>query len=195
MGRFGIYLVPSVIDFAVNLRIDGSATTEMLRDRETNCREKVCGEAQRGGVGAAQHADPCGQAPSPATDQSPHPVEGGLFGRRRRMERQPDRNSPRYQRRHGRADPPATGGRRLRGRAGPQAFPSLGQNAHFRRSRGGGVVAWIEGGSQKPPTPSAFIRGGRSPGVPTPASGSGHERRRRPRSSDADPCASEARHR
>jgi hypothetical protein len=46
-------LVPSVIDFAVNLRIDGSATTEMLRDRETNCREKVCGEAQRGRAGGS----------------------------------------------------------------------------------------------------------------------------------------------
>jgi hypothetical protein len=36
-------LVPSVIDFAANLRIDVSATTEMLRDYETNCREEVCG--------------------------------------------------------------------------------------------------------------------------------------------------------
>jgi hypothetical protein len=48
----------------------------VLRGRETNCREKVCGEAQRGRAGAAQYADPCGQAPRPATDQSPHPVEG-----------------------------------------------------------------------------------------------------------------------
>jgi hypothetical protein len=38
-------LVPPVIDFAVNLRIDSSVTTEILRDRETNCCEKVCGEA------------------------------------------------------------------------------------------------------------------------------------------------------
>jgi hypothetical protein len=67
--------------------------------------------AQRGGAGAAEHADPWGQAPSPAADQSPHPVEGGQFGRWRRMERQPDRNSPRYQRRHGRADPPTAGSR------------------------------------------------------------------------------------
>jgi hypothetical protein len=40
-----IGLVPPVIDFAVNLRIDSSVTTEILRDRETNCCEKVCGEA------------------------------------------------------------------------------------------------------------------------------------------------------
>jgi uncharacterized protein len=40
-----IHLVPPVIDFAVNLRIDSSVTTEILRDRETNCCEKVCGEA------------------------------------------------------------------------------------------------------------------------------------------------------
>jgi hypothetical protein len=39
--------VPSVIDFTDNLRIDGSAMTEMHRDRETDCREEVCGEAQR----------------------------------------------------------------------------------------------------------------------------------------------------
>src|ERR1700733_9712301 len=59
------------------------------------------------------------------------------------------------------------------------------------RSCGGRrVVAWIEGLVAKPPTASAFIRRGRSPGVPTPASGSGHERRHWPRSSDADPCAS-----
>jgi transposase len=72
-------LVPPVIDFAADLRIDSSATTEMLPDRETNCREKVCGEAQRRGAGAAQHADPCGQAPGPAIDPSPHSVEGGQF--------------------------------------------------------------------------------------------------------------------
>ena len=36
-------LVRSVLDLAVNLRIDGSATTEMHRDRETECREEVCG--------------------------------------------------------------------------------------------------------------------------------------------------------
>jgi hypothetical protein len=40
-------LVPPVLDLAVNLRIDGSATTEMHRDRETKCREEVRGEAQR----------------------------------------------------------------------------------------------------------------------------------------------------
>jgi hypothetical protein len=45
--------VPSVIDFTDNLRIDGSAMTEMHRDRETDCREEVRGEAQRGGAGTA----------------------------------------------------------------------------------------------------------------------------------------------
>jgi hypothetical protein len=40
-------LVPPVLDLAVNLRIDGSATTEMHRDRETECREEVHREAQR----------------------------------------------------------------------------------------------------------------------------------------------------
>jgi hypothetical protein len=40
-------LVPPVLDLAVNLRIDGSATTEIHRDRETKCREEVRGEAQR----------------------------------------------------------------------------------------------------------------------------------------------------
>jgi hypothetical protein len=46
-------LVPSVIDFTDNLRIDGSAMTEMHRDRETDCREEVRGEAERGGAGTA----------------------------------------------------------------------------------------------------------------------------------------------
>ena len=36
-----------VIDSAVDFQIDGSAMTEMHRDRETDCREEVCGEAQR----------------------------------------------------------------------------------------------------------------------------------------------------
>jgi hypothetical protein len=40
-------LVPPVIDSAVDFRIDGSAMTEMHRDRETDCREEVCGEPQR----------------------------------------------------------------------------------------------------------------------------------------------------
>ena len=43
-------LLPPVLDLAVNLRIDGSATTEMHRDRETKCREEVRGEAQRCGA-------------------------------------------------------------------------------------------------------------------------------------------------
>jgi hypothetical protein len=40
-------LVPCVIDFVVDLRIDCSAMTEMSRDRETCCRKEVCREAQR----------------------------------------------------------------------------------------------------------------------------------------------------
>ena len=41
--------IPStpLIDSAVDFQIDGSAMTEMHRDRETDCREEVCGEAQR----------------------------------------------------------------------------------------------------------------------------------------------------
>jgi hypothetical protein len=41
------YLVPPVIDSAGDFRIDGSAMTEMHRDRATSCCEEVCGEAQR----------------------------------------------------------------------------------------------------------------------------------------------------
>ena len=40
-------LVRPVLDLAVNLRIDGSATTEMHRDRETKCREEVRSAAER----------------------------------------------------------------------------------------------------------------------------------------------------
>jgi hypothetical protein len=43
------------------------------------------------------------------------------------------------------------------------------------------------------PAPSAFSRCGRRSRVSIPASASGRERRRRPRSSDAHPCASVAR--
>jgi hypothetical protein len=41
------YLVPPVIDSAVNFRIDSSAMTETSRDRETDCREEVRGDALR----------------------------------------------------------------------------------------------------------------------------------------------------
>ena len=40
-------LVPAVIDSAVDVRIDCSARTEMRRDRETECREEVCGGGER----------------------------------------------------------------------------------------------------------------------------------------------------
>jgi hypothetical protein len=39
-------VVPLVLDLAVNFRIDGSATPEMHRDRETKCRKEVYREAQ-----------------------------------------------------------------------------------------------------------------------------------------------------
>jgi DNA replication protein DnaC len=45
--RGSTLLVPSVIDSAAILRIDGSAMTEMSRDRETECREEVHRDAQR----------------------------------------------------------------------------------------------------------------------------------------------------
>ena len=51
-------------------------------------------------------------------------------------ELQPDCRGPRYQHRYGCPDPPATGGRRLRGRPGSQALASLGQTAHLRRGLG-----------------------------------------------------------
>ncbi len=40
-------LVPPVIDSAVDLRIDGTATTESIRGRERDRRKEVRGEAQR----------------------------------------------------------------------------------------------------------------------------------------------------
>ena len=46
-GLLSAALVPAVIDFAVDVRIDCSAMTEMRRDRETECREEVCGGVER----------------------------------------------------------------------------------------------------------------------------------------------------
>ena len=46
-ATFTELLVPPVIDSAENFRIDGSAMTEMHRDRETSRREEVRGGAQR----------------------------------------------------------------------------------------------------------------------------------------------------
>ena len=42
-----LVLARPVLDLAVNFRIDGSATTEMHRDRETKCREEVRSAAER----------------------------------------------------------------------------------------------------------------------------------------------------
>src|SRR5450631_4010224 len=50
--------------------------TEMIRDRETDCRKKVRREAQRYGARAAQHVDPYGQTPSTAADEGTYPAEG-----------------------------------------------------------------------------------------------------------------------
>src|SRR6476620_1910331 len=87
-----------------------AATPEMHRDRETTCREEVRGESQRRGARAAQCADPKGQRPRSPGTESTHPAEGRCLGDRRSLERQPDRRSAGYQRRHHRPHPPAPGG-------------------------------------------------------------------------------------
>src|SRR5664279_3120390 len=111
----------------------------MIRDRETDCCEEVCREAQRRRARAPQHADPRREASCPATHQGSHPAESRCLGSGRRMERQPDRGRAGHQHRHGRPDPPATGGGGVRSGPGPQAFATLGQGAHLRRSRRGQI--------------------------------------------------------
>jgi transposase len=58
-----------------------------------------------------------------------------------------------------------------------------------------GRVAWISGKGALTPTPFGVMRCGRTPGVPAPACGSAHGRQPPPRSPDAGPCGSAARHR
>src|SRR3954469_6766253 len=58
-----------------------------------------------------------------------------------------------------------------------------------------GRVAWASGRSALTPTPFEVMQCGRTPGVPAPACGSEHGRQRPPRSPDAGPCGSAARHR
>jgi nicotinamidase-related amidase len=45
--NYRMILVPSVIDFAVNLRIDGTATTEFIRGHQGDRGQEVRGETQR----------------------------------------------------------------------------------------------------------------------------------------------------
>src|SRR3954447_25178052 len=58
-----------------------------------------------------------------------------------------------------------------------------------------GRVARISGKGALTPTPFGVMRCGRTPGVPAPACGSAHGRQPPPRSPDAGPCGSAARHR
>jgi predicted ATPase len=85
-GRVDFVLVPHVLDFGVDLRIDGSATTETHHDCETSCRKEVHREAQRGATRTAQRVDPEGQTPRPPIGEGTHPAEDRCLRGRRRLE-------------------------------------------------------------------------------------------------------------
>src|SRR5215204_661015 len=66
---------------------------------------------------------------------------------------------------------------------------------HYQLYVACGRVAGIDRTSAASPAPPGFRRCGRRSGVPAPACGSGHGRRRPLRSPDAGPCGSAVRHR
>jgi len=57
----------------------------MHRDRETSCREEVCGDAQRRGARTAQHVESQRQTPCRPAREGPHPAEGRCLRCRRGM--------------------------------------------------------------------------------------------------------------
>src|SRR3954464_7124217 len=73
----------------------------------------------------------------------------------------------------------------------PPAFPPWRTVYGYMRGR----VARISGTDAMTPPPLGVMRCGRTPGVQAPTCGSEHGRQRPPRSLDAGPCASAARHR
>jgi hypothetical protein len=75
-------LVPCVIDFAVDLRIDAFGTPEMRHDRETTCREEIRRHARCRRAGTAQRADPKGQSSRPPGVEGTYPAEGRRLGSR-----------------------------------------------------------------------------------------------------------------
>src|SRR5271166_3079597 len=83
--------------------------------------------------------DPQGQESGGAASEGAHPVEGGHFGSRRRLERQPDRRGFGDQRFHGLPSAQAAGGRRARGCLEPQGPGPAVRAADFRRREGSAV--------------------------------------------------------
>src|SRR5216683_106877 len=63
---------------------------EVIRGRESDCRQEIRSAVERGGTRPTRRVDPQRQAFRPVAGEGPHPAEGGRIGTRRRLERQPD---------------------------------------------------------------------------------------------------------
>src|SRR5467141_2800042 len=82
---------------------------EVIRGRESDCRQEIRSAVERGGTRPTRRVDPQRQAFRPVADEGPHPAEGGRIGARRRLERQPDCRGAGHQYPHYRADQAPTG--------------------------------------------------------------------------------------
>jgi hypothetical protein len=96
----------------------------------------VCRAVERRGARSARSADRQGQEPGAAAVEGADPAQGGCLGRRRGLERQPDRRGARDQRVHGLPGAQAAGGGGARRGAEPQAARAAGRRADLRRREG-----------------------------------------------------------
>jgi len=59
---------------------------EVIRGRESDCRQEIRSAVERGGTRPTRRVDPQRQAFRPVAGEGPHPAEGGRIGARRRLE-------------------------------------------------------------------------------------------------------------
>src|SRR5216684_3325435 len=106
---------------------------EVIRGRESDCRQEIRSAVERGGTRPTRRVDPQRQAFRPVAGEGPHPAEGRRIGARRRLERQPDCRGAGHQYPHYRADQAPAGRGGVRGGVEAQIQSQFRPAADFRR--------------------------------------------------------------
>src|SRR5258707_1338376 len=106
---------------------------EVIRGRESDCRQEIRSAVERGGTRPTRRVDPQRQAFRPVAGEGPHPAEGGRIGARRRLERQPDCRGAGHQYPHYRADQAPAGRGGVRGGVEAQIQSQFRPAPDFRR--------------------------------------------------------------
>src|SRR5712664_1404219 len=106
---------------------------EVIRGRESDCRQEIRSAVERGGTRPTRRVDPQRQAFRPVAGEGPHPAEGGRIGARRRLERQPDCRGAGHTYPHYRADQAPAGRGGVRGGVEAQIQSQFRPATDFRR--------------------------------------------------------------